>query len=337
MGVSSFSCNLSLFDPPEDGLVEGFAHAFVSWHQSKPRSRSFRVSSLAVYRSMWDSLAAWCVSEGLPVQALSADDLARYLDSRGGNADLSDRYAWRMVTFVDRVLTAAAEQTGKPRNNAASEFLARKDSIRLANFSSDPLPSYLSATEAKRLVTYLSSARPRLSASPAEMSWQELRNRASVGLQLGAGLTPADIRSALLPHVISRDGRQAHIPWKIQISGNGTSKSREAPIAPWAGHLLRHWLDVRADMGIPGEVLFPSTRSGKSWGKVGQFESSKEVLRLAGIDEVEGGSFRLRHTFALRQLRRGKTPLEVAAWLGVTETAVLQKYGRILDAPVDVV
>jgi hypothetical protein len=66
---------------------------------------------------------------------------------------------------------------------------------------------------------------------------------------------------------------------------------------------------VRAELEIPGDWLFPSTKTGKPWGKVAQYNAAQQVLKDAGIDVAEGGSFRLRHTFALRKLRRGKTAI----------------------------
>ena len=85
-------------------------------------------------------------------------------------------------------------------------------------------------------------------------------------------------------------------------------------------------------------MLFPSTRStGKPWGKVAQYNAAKEVLAATGLEDVEGGSFRLRHTFALRQLRKGKKPEEVAKWLGVTDPSVMARYQRVIVAPIDVV
>jgi integrase len=109
-------------------------------------------------------------------------------------------------------------------------------------------------------------------------------------------------------------------------------------VAPWAGQLLRYWLDVRAEQGIPGKMLFPSTKgTGKPWGKVAQYNAAREVLEAAGLDDVVGGSFRLRHTFALRQLRRGKSADDVAKWLGVSDPSVMVRYQRVLVAPIDVV
>jgi len=125
-------------------------------------------------------------------------------------------------------------------------------------------------------------------------------------------------------------------PWKIAIPAVGNSSARETPIAPWAGELLQHWLQVRADMKIPGEMLFPSTRTGKPWSKQSHYSASRRLLEEAGIEGEEGGTFRLRHTFALRQLRRGTAPEEVARWMGV-EVAVMERYKRVVSGPMDVV
>jgi site-specific recombinase XerD len=61
------------------------------------------------------------------------------------------------------------------------------------------------------------------------------------------------------------------------------------------------------------------------------------VLAAAGVADTEGGSFKLRHTFALRQLRRGTEPEQVAEWLGLSDAAALARYRKVLVAPVDVV
>ena len=133
-------------------------------------------------------------------------------------------------------------------------------------------------------------------------------------------------------------GTTKNTPWKLRVAGDGNAPSRETPIAAWAGQLLRYWLDVRLAQGIPGSMVFPSTKgTGKPWGKVAQYNATREVLQVAGIDELAGGSFRLRHTFALRQLRRSKSPDEVARWLGVSDPAVMARYQRVLSAPINVV
>ena len=285
---------------------------------------------------MWSAMAAWAVGNGLVSDGLTAADLDIYLATRGGADDLSNRYAWRLLRLVDRVMQHRARQHGTPPNHAAAEALARRPELRFANaHDKDPLPAFLPAAEAKMLVTYLSAVRPGRTAT--KQPWQEVRNRAAVGLMLGAGITPGEVRALELEDVPSSGGRVKNVPWKLQVKGNGNAPARETPIAPWAGQLLRYWLDIRSEQQVPGSMLFPSTRStGKPWGKVAQYNAAKEVLLATGLEEVEGGSFRLRHTFALRQLRKGKKPEEVAKWLGVTDPSVMARYQRVILAPVDV-
>lgn len=329
--------NLDLFADTSQASPIEYQAAFNGWLRDAERAGGLsRESSTEVYQHMWAALTAWSVGNGLRLADLTAGDLADYLASRGGSDELSDRYAWRLTRLVERVLGHHCRSHDLPPNTAAAELFESRPAIRFANASdADPLPEFLAASTAKVLVTYLSAVRPGRAA--AGQHWQEVRNRASVGLLLGAGITPGEVRALELMDVIVAGGRSKDLPWKLQVDGNGNSPARETPLAPWAGQLLRYWLSVRAEQGIPGCMLFPATRStGKPWGKVAQWNSTKEVLRDAGLEDGDGGSFKLRHTFALRQLRRGKSPGEVASWLGV-RPVVMAKYQRVLMAPVDVV
>ena len=330
--------NLDLFPPDGIESIADYDNALSGWLAECGRAgRLQRQSSTDVYSHMWAALSAWAIGKGIRLADITAADLASYLASRGGSEDLSARYALRLLRLVDRVLSHHARTTGASPNEAAVELLVTRPHIRFANSpDADPLLDYLPASEGKRLVTYLSAVRP--GRAPGGQVWQEVRNRASVGLMLGAGLTPGEVRALTLDDVIIDGGRTKGTPWKLRVAGNGNSPARETPVASWAGSLLAHWLAVRIEQGIPGSMVFPSTRSsGKPWGKVAQYTAAKDVLQSAGIDAVEGGSFRLRHTFALRQLRRGCTAQEVAKWLGVSDPAVMARYERVITAPVDLV
>lgn len=330
--------NLDLFSDLDRASPTAWREALEAWRSDAQRSGCLqRDSSAEVYDHMWTALAAWAVGEGITLDALRAEDLNRYLASRGGADELSARYAWRLLRLVSRVMAHRVRNEGAAPNLAADALLASRPDLRFANAATrDALPDYLPASEAKRLVTHLCAIRPgRIGAG---QPWQEVRNRAAVGTMLGAGLAPGEVRALELGDVIVEAGRLLGVPWKLRVAGDGNRPARETPLAPWAGQLLRHWLEVRAQQGIPGAVLFPSTRSsGKPWGKVAQYNATREVLAAAGIDDVAGGSFRLRHTFALRQLRRGTSPDDVARWLGVTDPAVLARYRRVVHAPVELV
>lgn len=327
-----------LFDDHRDPVSPlAFTKAFETWLAAEQRAGRLRQpSSAEVYAHMWNALSAWAVADGLAIDAITAGDLDRFLQSRGNVDDISSRHGWRLLRLVDRVLAHRSRKEGLPPNLAAQELLERRSDLKYANAADkSPLPNYLSAFEAKQLVTYLSAVRPGRSTSPH--TWNEVRNRASVALMLGAGLTPGEVRALRRSDVVTAGGVRKDLPWKIVVAGHAEAAARETPLAAWAGQLLQFWDQVRQEHAIEGDALFPSTRSGKPWGKVAQYNATREVLQAAGIDELEGGSFRLRHTFALRQLRRGKSPDEVARWLGVTDPSVMSRYRRVLTAPTDVV
>ena len=338
---------ISLF---EEVPAESHRLAFESWLADRRASGSLRQpSSIEVYRDMWGSFTAWCLGQSPAVSLASLDtrDLEAFQAARFGmkSADLSltPRHALRLLRLIDRVLRHHAANTGQSVNTAASDWIDAHPEIRYAEAAeADPLPEFLSVTEAKHIITFLSNARPRPALSSAHrdshlaFTWQQLRNRVAVALQLGGGLAPGDVRVLTVNAPTSRGGRVRERPWKVAVPGNGNSPARETPIAPWAGELLQHWVQVRTEARILGDFLFPSTRSGKPWSKESQYKAAKQVLEEAGLDSRDGGSFRLRHTFALRQLRRGTDADQVARWLGV-EPEAMGKYRRVVSSPEDVV
>lgn len=339
---------LPLFD--QVAGEQTWRETFELWLAHQRTSGSLRQpGSIDVYREMWRGFMGWCLGQSPAVTMTSLDerDLQAFQAARFGmkseDRSLTPRHALRLMRLVDRVLRHHAAQTGDEPNTAVSDWLAANPQVRYAEAANaDPLPEFLSVAEAKHLIGFLSNARPRPSASGARrdshsaFTWQELRNRLAVGLHLGGGLTPADVRALTTKSPISRGGRVRERPWKVSIPASGNSSARETPIALWAGELLQHWLQVRAELGIPGDMLLPATRSGKPWSKQSHYGATRHLLGEAGLDSNEGGTFRLRHTFALRQLRRGTAAEEVARWLGV-EPAVMDRYKHVVPGPTDVV
>lgn len=329
--------NLDLFDYPAPTRAKQYLQAFEGWLRTRQSNGTMQQeSSKETYSHMWAAFSAWCVGKRLDLQDLKAQDLAAYLASRATEEQLSDRYAWRLLHLIDWILGHHAREQHLPRNPAATDLLDQRPDIRFAQAArNDPPPEYLPPHEAKQLITYLSGVRPGRGSPDPE--WQEIRNRTAVALMLGAGLTPGDVRALLLTHIVFDTGPSKSTPRKLRLPGNGNSPGRETPVAAWAGQLLKYWLEVRASLNIPGAMALPSTRTGKPWSKNSHYKTTKEVLRAAGISEVEGGTYRLRHTFVLRQLRRNASPLDVAKWIGVSDPSVMERYLRVLETPKDVI
>ena len=337
--------SMGLFGTCEGNILEVFESSFTQWvAHAKAAGEVGQASTVDAYQAIWTSLTKWCVAQNpvVSLDGLREAELGLFIESRtasqGSDHQVSGRHAWRVLHLVDRVQELRASVLGIKANRAAHELLNSREDWRYANSTArDPLPEFLSAGEAKTLVNFLTSTWPEAAGPEGGGSWQELRNRASVGLQLGAGLTPSDVRALTLKSPVVVGGRIKNLPWKIEVPQHGASVARETPVARWAARVLSQWLSIRAEMAIPGEYLFPSTKTGKPWGKVAHYNAVTAVLEDSGVDKslVPGGSFRLRHTFALRQLRRNRAPEEVAQWLGVVDPAVMKRYKRVIFAPVD--
>ena len=155
--------NLELFADSRTSLVAEYREAKQAWLKESGLAGQLQgKSSAAVYDHMWTAFTICAVGKGVGMVTLTASDLDAYLQSRGGSADLTDRYAWRLLRLIDRVLVHHASTHDTVANRAAAELLAATPHLRYANNAdTKPLPDLLAASEAKRLVTYLSAVRPR--------------------------------------------------------------------------------------------------------------------------------------------------------------------------------
>lgn len=311
---------------------------FDTW-LSSAQTPSFAEDTEAVQRAMWTAFETWCTQHRVDPASVTANELEQYLRSRDGSistSSLAPRYAWRLIMLIDRVINHPVAVQGRAPNRAATELLENNPELKFANAGlQDQLPEILSDSQSRTLVSYLQdSTRIELDSESAFAikEWQRIRNRAGVALQLGAGLTPLEIRTLKISSVIS----DPQGPWKVRAPASSRVQVHEAPVAKWARGILANWMRVRSELGIPGEWLLPSTKTGKPWGKTAHFDSVASVLDDAGLKGFKGGSYRLRHTFALEQLRQPEnTEAGVAAWLGV-DVSEMKRYRELIMVPVKV-
>lgn len=341
----------SLFETPEKNLNDAFESWLAARAKSTSRGRAFKPlseESAEVYRDMWQAFVPFCATKGVRLADVDVEDLELFLSTRGAaasagstratsrNAELTARYARRFLTLIDWITQHQAKHDGTAVNRAARDLLERPE-YKYANAADkNPPPEYLTEAEAKRLIAFITQL-PNNHTLIAPLSWKEVRDRTAVALMLGAGLTPGDVRALQLTGVKIEGGRQKGVPWGLSLPENGNFPARDTPLAGWAGRQLKYWLDVRGEQKLGGNYVFPSTRDGKQWSETRCFEGCRAVLADAGITTTAGGLFKLRHSFALRQLQRGKTEVEVARWLGLLDINGMQKYRRVLSTPVDVV
>ncbi len=317
--------------------ADEWTSTFEDWAASmRTDGRLRKATSVAVYRAMWQALAAWCRAREPSVGPwqLNAGMLLDYAAARetltANGETWTPRYRWRLFNLVDRIGRHRAAALGSAAPRAAQRLIVGDPLLRRANAdAAQMLPGFLAPREARQLVVLLTAHRRADAPARSHVDWQRWRNRAAVALQLAAGLTPGELRALKLGHLIHAGSPP--LPRRVRVPALAGTPAHETPLASWAAPLLEGWLDLRRALGIAGDWVFVSTRSGRAWGKVSQYEAARSVLAEAGIANArEGGSFRLRHTFALRQLKRGHPPQRVAQWLGVIDPAVIERYQRAL-------
>jgi len=316
-----------LFGLPEAAPADRWREAFGAWRREMQRqSRLRKGSSLAVYAHMWQALANWATAKGLGPEDLRAGHLGDYLDDRArGDEPLTPRYALRLMRLTDRVLALHCRTYDLPMPQAGARLLDRRPALRHAESSSQEPPlEHLDDEETVLLARHLLRT-----VHDVRAPWQVRRNAAAAALQLGGGLNPAEIRALTLDAAqLSTRCRNWRV---IEVAANGTAPGHHAPVAHWADRVLQTWLGLRRRLDIPGERVFPSTRSsGRPWGKVAFYDGMRRLFEAAGVSRAEGGSFRLRHTWALRQLERNTAPATLALWLGVHDAGVVERYQRTL-------
>lgn len=301
-------------------------------------------TSAQLYRDMWSVFSAHCAHLTLhrrgsgrkdPLAQLTKADLQLLLDdssSKGrGTSDhpWSERYAWRMLHLIDRILAFEAQRQGKPKNNAAHQLL-QEPPYRHANASHlDAAPELLTDGDVEQLINYLLSSSGLVGAAGAHglsmpSRWKPTRDAAVVATMLGAGLAPCDVQALQLGGVAIQDGPEPGIPWRLTVPADGLSPQHQAPLASWAGRLMSHWLITRERMAVPGSYVFPSTLKGGGLSRMSCHRIAVNVLDAAGIPG--GVPFRLRHTFAVRQLSLGHSEEVVGRWLGLVESKAMRRY-----------
>lgn len=316
-----------------DAFVAARAEAHLAGRPHKP----WRDSSLTMYRAAWGAFTEYCAERRLDLARLTVADLEAYLAKRSQRGasrgrptrtkELNGRYAYRVLSLIDKLIAFdAARRPGSVANTAARELIHRD--YKMVNFrDQDPLPRFLDKAERTRLVEVLTLPLGS-SAAAAPRTWLELRDNAAVAVQLGGGITPGEVRQLKLEDITSGDSAT---PWRLEVAGSGNAPRRHALLASWAGRVLADWIAERARLDLPGSWVF-CTERGAQWAKNTCDKASDAVLVRARV-HPDRGHFRLRHTYALIELRDHKRPYEeVARALGVKDTLAWRlRYERVID------
>lgn len=329
-----------------------FEAAFEAWLASEA-SHIKRHSSRDIYRAIWGAFVR-DLPAGITIESITSDMVAHYLAtgatpipgvySKRRAEQLSIGYQARVASLIEKVMRHHAKTTETQIEGDSPVTALIRKTPALANASrretrQDPDLDFLSTSEYIAMKDVLISRGLADAKADAVVKWSDARDRTSMALQLGAGLSPSDVRELTLGEGFSRSLNSS---WDsstrfLFVPQNGKLLKRHTLVDAWAATLFDQWIDqlrnrkplAQVSFVFPGEITARKQASKQpgQWSKAGQHKQTTKVMDTMGIG---GSSFKLRHTWALSKLREGANPRDVARWLGIQDGGeVMQRY---LDA-----
>jgi site-specific recombinase XerD len=292
--------------------------------QRDEAARPVSAASAAVYKFMFGKFAAWMVTEKLKMSTVNAASLQRFIGlASDGEPDLNSKIAYRYLRLLERCF----EYLGRAPNPARQAILATDR----ARFAHDAPMTALNADEVQRFIDALPAGRDAES-KEGKAGWKRRRDRAMQVVMVLAGLRVAEAIGLLVEEV----GRQADIEGGLELNitpshKHPTSHEHTTVLAREGVPELLAWLDERAELAIPGELVFPANLEGEPLHKATVYRQVRATFERAGIAVSRAGGRTLRNTFAAQQLRDGKPQSELTGVLGLAleRSAAAYKYARI--------
>lgn len=326
-----------------------FEAAFDAWLASEATLIKRR-SSQDIYRAIWGAFER-DLPAGVSILSITSDMVANYLASgatpipgvysKRRAEQLSIGYQARVASLIEKIMLHHAKATASQLTGDSPVTALMRTTPALASASrretrQDPDLDYLSPSEHTAMKDALIGRGRTDAAAGAVVKWSDARDRTSMALQLGAGLSPSDVRELTLGEGSSRGMNSS---WDsgsrfLFVPQNGKLLKRHTLVDDWAATLLNLWINTlrdgkplaRVSFVFPGEATARehAAKPPGQWSKAGQHRQATKVMTAMGVG---GSSFKLRHTWALSKLREGVDGRDVARWLGIQDGGeVMQRY-----------
>lgn len=275
--------------------------------QVMPNGKAYTPATLAVYRAMWKSFLDYLAASGVVLSAAGGAELQEFLDSGLGTQRTRKRYL-SLISLAFSEMVSVKARSDNPAESMLRQF---REGPR-------PLPIALDTTEEGQVRASL----------PDATTWKNARDRALLLLILDAGLRVGEITTLTLQSLHLDES-----PAFVEVLG--LSDARLASIASRSLPDLKRWLELRAMFEIPGDLVFPATRKGGALSPSTIYRMAAAVMEAAGLKKSHQGPHVLRNTFAVRQLRNGRTLNFVRTAIGHQRLTSTETYRKLvpLDEP----
>ncbi|MBN3764169.1 tyrosine-type recombinase/integrase [Burkholderia sp. Ac-20365] len=300
-----------LFDRErQDWLVDPRA-AFDAWLAGQ----NFRNSSADVYRAQWGLFLEWLQARHKNLVTVDMPSIAEFV----GGLSIRKPQRARYLRLIERVLDHVREIELASTNPA--RFIAQDGEAEWRNARDNEPTGFLSIGERSALIAYLFS--PVTDMTSAQR-WRERRDRALIAVFLGGGIKTGEARTLSVSCVMTSS------PWVV-IEASNPLFTRRTRLAPFAVSVLDAWLDERREAGLPGELVFPASPSGRPMHKATMLRAVDALIEAAGISQARdarASPHTLRNSFAADLFESGVEPDVVGQWLGFAQAVSANRLHR---------
>lgn len=297
--MASSQTSRDLFDQQRADWQRDPAGAFDAWLASQ----QFRRSSADIYRVQWGRFLEWMALRRKTILSVDTGTIAEFV----GGLDVKKPQRLRYLRLIERVLDHVRQIELASTNPA--RFIAQDGEAAWRNARENEPTGFLDATERAAILAQLFSP---LEEESAAKRWRERRDRALVAVFLGGGLKTGDAIELTL------DSVKAGSEW-LTIEAVNPLFTRVTRLAPFAVDVLGAWLEARQQAGLPGQLVFPGSPSGRPMHKATVLRAVDAIVEAAGVAETRAeraSPQTLRNTFAADLFERGVDAGQVGQWLG---------------------
>ncbi|MFC7518313.1 tyrosine recombinase XerC [Herbaspirillum sp. GCM10030257] len=275
------------------------------------------------YTTMFRLYIEWLHEKHVPLLDADASHIIDFLNTphkrqgKGKGGEKRSRVRRDYLRLLYRTYTHLGRSGD---NNPALIAMAQMQGSRSA-LGIDAPKEFLNAAERDRFLKAL----PEVGATPTQ--WKRQRDRAMLVVMLGAGLKVAEIVSLQKRHVSLPGADGTRTITIVPEAVGGLSKKHKTFLRSFADPDLTAWLDTRARLKIPGDLLFPASRTGdKPLSKMTVYRMARDTYERAEIQKTRHGGRTLRNTFAIFELMNNRAPSEVSELLGHFEAKSVLGY-----------
>jgi integrase len=288
-----------LFDQQRSDWQRDPAGAFDAWLATQ----QFRRSSADVYRVQWGRFLEWMALRRKTILSVDTGTIAEFV----AGLDVKKPQRLRYLRLIERVLDHVREIELASTNPA--RFIAQDGEAAWRNARENEPTGFLDTTERATILAQLFAP---LEEQSAAKRWRECRDRALVAVFLGGGLKTGDAIALTLDCV------QAGSEW-LTIEADNPLFTRATRLAPFAVDVIGAWLEARRQAGLPGQLVFPGSPSGRPMHKATVLRAVDAIVEASGVAQhrAERASPQtLRNTYAADLFERGVSAEQVGQWLG---------------------